>query len=334
MMLAVVAFATMSAQDEPIEQTIEPSVSDYLHGFSTYEYGDQYYYECYTCTVEVFNYEVSESTIYYRYTFDGGEPTAWMIYTEPIDFLVAGSYCFEAYAQAEDKLPSDIVSVYFDVSRIGYHVYFDFLMDSVLYKKTSDSTVAVAPVTKTTMTEPFWSIVHGYSGQVVIPRMVEYDGITYTVTAVDDFTFSACEVTTVVLPSTITSIGTYAFSCCESLARVTCQALTPPRVSMGTFFGYVDVTSLYERIILFVPNESLEAYRAHEEWGKFSRIVPFIGAGPGDVNGDGNIAISDATSLIDMLLGGDELPAWADVNGDGNVTIADVTVLIDMLLGN
>ena len=40
------------------------------------------------------------------------------------------------------------------------------------------------------------------------------------------------------------------------------------------------------------------------------------------------------TNLIDMLLNGEDLPAWVDVNGDGNVTIADVTALIDMLLGS
>ena len=85
---------------------------------------------------------------------------------------------------------------------------------------------------------------------------------------------------------------------------------------------------------LFVPNESLEDYKAHEEWGKFTHIVPFIGAGPGDINGDGNIAISDATELVDMLLNGDELPAWGDVNGDGNVTVLDVTDMIDLLMNN
>ena len=67
--------------------------------------------------------------------------------------------------------------------------------------------------------------------------------------------------------------------------------------------------------------ESLEAYRAHEEWGKFSHIVPFIGAGPGDVNGDGKIAISDVTNLINLLLSSDELPAYADVN----VSISSMT---------
>ena len=83
-----------------------------------------------------------------------------------------------------------------------------------------------------------------------------------------------------------------------------------------------------------MPQESLEAYRAHSGWNRFRHIVPFIGGGPGDINGDGNVAISDATNLIDMLLGGDELPAWADVDGDGSVSIKDVTALIDMLLGS
>ena len=84
---------------------------------------------------------------------------------------------------------------------------------------------------------------------------------------------------------------------------------------------------------IFVPNESLEAYRAHREWGKFTHIVPFIGAGPGDIDGDGSIAISDVSGIIDMLLEGGALPAYCDVNGDGLVSIADVSALIDILLG-
>ena len=79
---------------------------------------------------------------------------------------------------------------------------------------------------------------------------------------------------------------------------------------------------------------SQDAYAAHTYWSKFVRIVPFLGAGPGDINGDGNIAVNDVTNLIDMLLSSDELPAWADVDGDGNVDIRDITILIDMLNGN
>lgn len=77
---------------------------------------------------------------------------------------------------------------------------------------------------------------------------------------------------------------------------------------------------------------SQDAYAAHTYWSKFARIVPFLGAGPGDINGDGNIAVNDVTNLIDQLLSGEELPPYVDVNGDGNVNIKDVTILIDMIL--
>lgn len=56
---------------------------------------------------------------------------------------------------------------------------------------------------------------------------------------------------------------------------------------------------------------------------------------PGDLNSDGFVTISDVTSLIDYLLGGDETSITtknADVNGDGNISISDVTSLIDTLL--
>ena len=55
----------------------------------------------------------------------------------------------------------------------------------------------------------------------------------------------------------------------------------------------------------------------------------------GDVDGDGEVGISDVTALVDYLLSKDaegiNLKA-ADVNQDGSVNIADVTDLIDYLL--
>ena len=53
----------------------------------------------------------------------------------------------------------------------------------------------------------------------------------------------------------------------------------------------------------------------------------------GDVNGDGEIGISDVSALIDMLLGtGTGFEVNADVDDDGEVAISDVTALIDILL--
>lgn len=55
---------------------------------------------------------------------------------------------------------------------------------------------------------------------------------------------------------------------------------------------------------------------------------------PGDVNGDGEISISDINAIIDVLLGSSnlELIRRADVNGDGEVSISDINAVIDLLL--
>ncbi len=54
----------------------------------------------------------------------------------------------------------------------------------------------------------------------------------------------------------------------------------------------------------------------------------------GDVNGDGEVGISDVNAIIDIILsGGDAGSLAADVNGDGEVGISDVNAVIDIILG-
>lgn len=128
------------------------------------------------------------------------------------------------------------------------------------------------------------------------------------------------------LGSAVSSIGNEAFYGCDSLVNVMCKATTVPEANNNTFYN------CYNQAKLYIPAESVEAYQAHNEWGRFTHMIPFIGAGPGDANGDGMINIADVTSLIDMLLSGEELPAYYDVNGDGEVNINDITNIIDMLM--
>ena len=155
-----------------------------------------------------------------------------------------------------------------------------------------------------------------------------------SITAIGEGAFYCCyDLKTVTIGNSVTSIGEYAFQSCDSLMRVTSFAINPPSADNSFINQYYENT-IYTQATLFVPSESLEAYRAHEEWGRFGRIVPFVGAGPGDVNGDGKMSIGDVTGLIDVLLASGEMPAYCDVNGDGKVTIADVTALIDMLLNS
>ena len=51
----------------------------------------------------------------------------------------------------------------------------------------------------------------------------------------------------------------------------------------------------------------------------------------GDINGDGEIDVTDVVELIDMVLAGIYDPA-GDINGDGEVDVTDVVELIDIVL--
>ena len=131
----------------------------------------------------------------------------------------------------------------------------------------------------------------------------------------------------VTIGQSVNRIDNYAFYSCSALTTVTCLAKTPPTIYWSTFNGNVLTNG-----VLRVPQGTMAAYKANSYWARFKNIVEIPGAGPGDVNGDGNFSISDVTGLIDLLLNGGELPIYADVDGDGRVTIKDVTDLISMLL--
>ena len=147
--------------------------------------------------------------------------------------------------------------------------------------------------------------------------------------------FADCTALTEVdIPASVTWVGRSAFSGCVGLTKVICRGIVPPEADMP-FNNNEEGASgyIYENATLFVPNESLEAYRNHPEWSWFYRIVPFIGAGPGDINGDGSISVSDLTSVVNMMLSADEgIPAYCDVNGDGNINVTDVTALVNQML--
>ena len=128
----------------------------------------------------------------------------------------------------------------------------------------------------------------------------------------------------------ISHIDTYAFGDCDSLRMIKCLAINPPTINNITF-NYSD--SIYEKATLEVPPIAVSAYQNHEVWSKFQNIRA-IETIAGDLDGNGELSISDVTNLIDLLLEGDLSVNVADVNGDGAITIRDVTLLIDQLLGS
>ena len=87
--------------------------------------------------------------------------------------------------------------------------------------------------------------------------------------------------------------------------------------------------------VLTIPAGAIIIYTLGEDVHELTFNYTIAGGSSfirGDVDGDTNVNIADATALIDILLNGTAAPEAADVDGDTNVNIADVTALIDMLL--
>lgn len=83
----------------------------------------------------------------------------------------------------------------------------------------------------------------------------------------------------------------------------------------------VPVSATDAMLYLYVPGNGMAAYL-------LSKNVKF-----GDVNGDGNVDVSDVTALINMILGTTSADLEvADINADGILDVTDVTALINAIL--
>ena len=68
----------------------------------------------------------------------------------------------------------------------------------------------------------------GYSGSVVIPATVTYNGTTYPVTAIDEIAFYYCtNLTSIDIPNSVTEIGNFTFGCCPELASIVIESGNP-----------------------------------------------------------------------------------------------------------
>lgn len=169
---------------------------------------------------------------------------------------------------------------------------------------------------------------------VVVPRGV---------VTIGNSAFGSCTaMTSAELPETLTSLGYNAFYNVPHLTSLTVKNPVPPTCVIHNdprthtiSYPFMDIH--FTQCTLYVPRGSKAAYQAANIWKNFTNIVEIdlpVEAKRGDVNGDGQVTISDVTALIDYLLGGGIISTEAaDVNLDNGVTISDVTTLIDYLLG-
>ena len=149
-------------------------------------------------------------------------------------------------------------------------------IDGVLYSKDK-KTLRVYP--------------QGKTGSFTIPNSVTsigdgaFDGcegltsvtIPNSVTSIGEDAFYGCTgLTSITIPNSVTSIGEWAFDGCKGLTSMTVEATNPPLCvnNYGAGLAMPDYN-----IPLYVPEASVDAYKAADEWKKFTNIqaIPNVG---------------------------------------------------------
>lgn len=153
-----------------------------------------------------------------------------------------------------------------------------------------------------------------YTGDVVIPESVTYEGVEYSVTAIGDYAFDwNGNLNSIVMPSSITRIGNYAFHDCGKLTSVvipenviaigdyafcTCSELQsiiiPNNVKSIGEKAFYNCSSLYE--INLPQSVTSIGFMAFSRCGKLKSIDI------SSVTSMENAAFSDCASLANVVL--------------------------------
>jgi len=113
--------------------------------------------------------------------------------------------------------------------------------------------------------------------------------------SIQDFAFDGCTgLTSITIPNSVYDIEAYAFDGCVNLTSIIINNPRPPSVhyhlgaAFGSFFGETDMATFkakrklyFSKACLYVPSNSIPAYRADMGWNNFKCIKPIESASIG-----------------------------------------------------
>lgn len=89
-------------------------------------------------------------------------------------------------------------------------------------------------------------------------------------TFIGERAFSSCGLESIEIPENVTSISNLAFFNCDSLVNVKMLSVTPPTLSNSVFLD------IYTDFKIYVPAESVEAYKAATNWSAYADKITAI----------------------------------------------------------
>ena len=127
---------------------------------------------------------------------------------------------------------------------------YDFEVDGIYYKiNGNEATVSY----KRADPDGFWN---DYSGAIVIPTTVNYNGTTYNVNSIGNSAFAACsDLTSVTIPNSVISIGSMVFSGCTSLTSIIVDYGNPKYDSRNNCNAIIETAS--NRLIAGCQNTTI-----------------------------------------------------------------------------
>ena len=125
--------------------------------------------------------------------------------------------------------------------------------------------IGCSSLTSVTIPDSVTTIESGvFSGCSSLRSVTIGDGVT----TIGGSAFASCSsLTSVTIPDSVTTIGYYAFIGCSSLTSVYCKAVTPPA---GGYYMFDDNASGRK---IYVPTESVEAYKSAEYWNDYADAI-------------------------------------------------------------
>ena len=128
---------------------------------------------------------------------------------------------------------------------------------------------------------------------------LKYVTIGNSVISIGQYAFYGCtELTSVTIPNSVKSIGDSAFDKCTGLINLVSMAIEPPACG-NKAFNKVDKIACK----LFVPKESINAYKGAEQWREFFFISEYNGVD--DVTVDTPDAVYEVYNLQGVRVGSD-----------------------------